>query len=174
MDDETVGEVVARGNVILKGYWRQPEETAKVIVDGWFHTGDLGYLDEDGFLFIVGRKKDMIISGGLNVYPREAEEIIYRYGSIAEAAVVGVPDDKWGEVAVAVIVPGPDGIDEPALAAACREHLASYKCPRAFLVHDEPLPRNTAGKVLKRLLRPWAEEQLRAPVTATTPEVPSA
>jgi fatty-acyl-CoA synthase len=179
LDDGTIadsgeGEILLRTPATMEGYYNRPDETAAAFADGWFHSGDLGRLDEAGYIEITGRKKDMIISGGLNVYPREAEEIIYRYGSIAEAAVVGVPDDKWGEVAVAVIVPGPDGIDEPALAAACREHLASYKCPRAFLVHDEPLPRNTAGKVLKRLLRPWAEEQLRAPVTATTPEVPSA
>jgi fatty-acyl-CoA synthase len=173
--DHGEGEILLRTPATMQGYYNRPEETAAAFADGWFHSGDLGRLDEDGYLEITGRKKDMIISGGLNVYPREAEEVIYRFGSIAEAAVVGVPDDRWGEVAVAVVVPGPDGIDEPGIMAACREQLASYKCPRAVLVHEEPLPRNASGKVLKRLLRPWAEEQLRVPVTSsTTPEVPSA
>jgi fatty-acyl-CoA synthase len=172
--DAGEGEILLRTPATMQGYYNRPEETAAAFADGWFHSGDLGRLDEDGYIEITGRKKDMIISGGLNVYPREAEEIIYRYGRISEAAVVGVPDEKWGEVAVAIVVPAADGIDGPAILAACREHLASYKCPRAVLVHDEPLPRNAAGKVLKRLLRPWAEEQLREPATSTTQEVPSA
>jgi acyl-CoA synthetase (AMP-forming)/AMP-acid ligase II len=179
LDDNSIadageGEILLRSPATMREYYNRPDETAAAFTDGWFHTGDLGRLDEDGYLEITGRKKDMIISGGLNVYPREAEEVIYRLEAISEAAVVGVPDERWGEVAVAVVVPGPGGVDASSIVATCREHLAGYKCPRAVLIHEDPLPRNTAGKVLKRLLRPWAVEQLREPVTSTPPEVPSA
>jgi long-chain acyl-CoA synthetase len=162
------GEILLRSPATMRGYHERPDETAAAFADGWFHTGDVGRLDEDGFLEITGRKKDMIISGGLNVYPREAEEVLYRIDAIAEAAVVGVPDEKWGEVAVAVVVPDPEGFEEEALLEACRERLASYKCPRVVLVHEDPLPRNPSGKVLKRELRPWAADQIQSP------EVPSA
>jgi acyl-CoA synthetase (AMP-forming)/AMP-acid ligase II len=162
------GEILLRTPATMVGYYNRPEETAAAFADGWFHTGDLGRVDADGFVEITGRKKDMIISGGLNVYPKEVEEVLYRQEGVAEAAVVGVPDEKWGEVAVAVVVPEPDGFDEDALLEACRERLASYKCPRAVLVHEDPLPRNPSGKILKRELRPWAADQIRSP------EVPSA
>ena len=176
LDDGTVaacgeGEILLRTPATMNGYYRRPEETEAAFEGGWLHTGDLGRLDEQGYVEITGRKKDMIISGGLNVYPKEAEEVIYRQGGITEAAVVGVPDERWGEVAVAVVVPGPDGVDEAALLAACKERLASYKCPRAVLIHEDPLPRNPSGKVLKRELRPWAAERVQ---TINTPEVPSA
>jgi fatty-acyl-CoA synthase len=177
-DDGTIadsgeGELLLRTPATMTGYYNRPDETAAAFADGWFHTGDLGRLDEDGYVEITGRKKDMIISGGLNVYPKEAEEVIYRQPGIAEAAVVGVPDAKWGEVAVAVVVPATEGFDEAALITACQERLAGYKCPRAVLVHDEPLPRNASGKVLKRVLRPWAAERMNVPAT-NPPEVPSA
>ncbi len=172
--DTGEGEILLRTPATMTGYYNRPDETAAAFADGWFHTGDLGRLDEQGYVEITGRKKDMIISGGLNVYPKEVEEVIYRLGGVAEAAVVGVPDDKWGEVAVAVVVPGPDGFSASDLLDACRERLASYKCPRAVLVHTEPLPRTPSGKVLKRELRPWAAEHLRVPVTTNPPEVPSA
>ena len=173
LDDGTIadsgeGEILLRTPATMVGYYNRPEETAAAFADGWFHTGDLGRVDEDGFVEITGRKKDMIISGGLNVYPKEAEEVIYRVPGVAEAAVVGVPDEKWGEVAVAVVVPDPEGFDEQALLEACRERLASYKCPRVVLVHEDPLPRNPSGKILKRELRPWAAQHINAP------EVPSA
>jgi fatty-acyl-CoA synthase len=171
--DTGEGEILLRSPATMREYYNRPDETAAAFADGWFHTGDVGKLDDEGFLEITGRKKDMIISGGLNVYPREAEEVLYRIEAIAEAAVVGVPDDKWGEVAVAVVVPAGE-VDEATVLETCRERLASYKCPRAVLIHDEPLPRTLSGKVLKRELRPWAEEQLRAPVPSTPPEVPSA
>jgi fatty-acyl-CoA synthase len=171
---EGEGEILLRTPATMQGYYNRPEETAAAFADGWLHTGDLGRLDADGFIEITGRKKDMIISGGLNVYPKEVEEILYRRPEVAEAAVVGVPDDKWGEVAVAVVVPGPDGVDPDALSDACRLHLATYKCPRAFLIHDDPLPRNPSGKILKRELRPWAAEQLNQPATIDSSEVPSA
>jgi acyl-CoA synthetase (AMP-forming)/AMP-acid ligase II len=169
--DTGEGEILLRSPATMREYYNRPDETAAAFADGWFHTGDVGKLDDQGFLEITGRKKDMIISGGLNVYPREAEEVLYRIDVIAEAAVVGVPDEKWGEVAVAVVVPAGE-VDEDAVLETCRERLASYKCPRAVLIHDEPLPRTLSGKVLKRELRPWAEEQLRTP--STPPEVPSA
>jgi acyl-CoA synthetase (AMP-forming)/AMP-acid ligase II len=172
--DSGEGEILLRTPATMVGYYNRPNETAAAFADGWFHTGDLGRLDEHGYVEITGRKKDMIISGGLNVYPKEVEEVIYRLDGITEAAVVGVPDDKWGEVAVAVVVPGPGGFSDSALLDACHEKLASYKCPRAVLVHPEPLPRTLSGKVLKRELRPWAAEQLRAPVTTNPPEVSSA
>ena len=173
LDDGTIadvgeGEILLRTPATMVGYYNRPEETAAAFADGWFHTGDLGRVDADGFVEITGRKKDMIISGGLNVYPKEVEEVLYRQPGIAEAAVVGVPDEKWGEVAVAVVVPDPEGFDEDSLLEACRERLASYKCPRAVLVHEDPLPRNPSGKILKRELRPWAADQIQSP------EVPSA
>jgi fatty-acyl-CoA synthase len=172
--DTGEGEILLRTPATMARYYNRPDETAAAFADGWFHTGDVGRLDEHGYVEITGRKKDMIISGGLNVYPKEVEEVIYRLDGVTEAAVVGIPDDKWGEVAVAVVVPGPDGFDDVALLEACREKLASYKCPRAVLVHHEPLPRTLSGKVLKRELRPWAAEQLRVPVTTNPPEVSSA
>jgi fatty-acyl-CoA synthase len=179
LDDGTIadageGEILLRTPATMVGYYNRPDETAAAFADGWFHTGDVGRLDEHGYVEITGRKKDMIISGGLNVYPKEVEEVIYRLDGVTEAAVVGVPDDKWGEVAVAVVVPGPGGFSDAALLDACREKLASYKCPRAVLAHPEPLPRTPSGKVLKRELRPWAAEQLRVPVPTNAPEVPSA
>ena len=176
LDDGTIadageGEILLRTPATMAGYYNRPAETAAAFADGWFHTGDLGRLDDQGYVEITGRKKDMIISGGLNVYPKEAEDVLYRDESVAEAAVVGVPHEKWGEVAVAVVVPGPEGVDEASLLAACRDRLASYKCPRGVLIHSEPLPRNPSGKVLKRELRPWAAERFH---TIDTPEVSSA
>jgi fatty-acyl-CoA synthase len=171
--DTGEGEILLRTPATMQGYYNRPEETVAAFADGWFHTGDVGRLDEDGFVEITGRKKDMIISGGLNVYPKEIEEVLYRQGGIAEAAVVGVPDERWGEIAVAVVVPA-QGFDDGALLDACRGQLASYKCPRAVLIHDDPLPRNASGKVLKRELRPWAADELQTQATLNTPEVPSA
>ncbi len=154
-----VGEIVARGANIMKGYWKQPEETARALRGGWFHTGDLARRDEDGYLYIVDRKKDMIVSGGENVYPREVEEVLYTHPAVLEAAVIGVPSERWGETVKAVVVlrpghdPGAAGVvDGAALIAYCRERLAHYKCPTSVdLV--AALPRNPSGKVLKRELR---------------------
>jgi fatty-acyl-CoA synthase len=164
LDDGTIadsgeGEILLRSPATTQAYHNRPEQTAEAFKDGWYHSGDLGRLDEDGYLTITGRKKDMIISGGLNVYPREAEEVIYRLPGIAEAAVVGVPDDRWGEIAVAVIVAEQPDMDPDLILSACREHLAGYKCPRAVLFREEPMPRNNSGKLLKRELRPWAAER---------------
>jgi acyl-CoA synthetase (AMP-forming)/AMP-acid ligase II len=152
------GEVLLRSYATMREYFGKPEETAEAFADGWLHTGDLGTVDEAGFLTITGRKKDMIISGGLNIYPREIEEVLYTLPGVLEASVVGVPDDRWGESAVAIVVG--DGVASDAVTQACKEQLASYKRPRAVLLREDPLPRNPTGKVLKRELRPWAVDRL--------------
>lgn len=154
------GEVLLRSAATMKEYINRAEETADAFADGWLHTGDLGDVDTDGFLTITGRKKDLIISGGLNIYPKEVEDVLYRLPGVVEASVVGVPDDRWGEQVVAVIVPGEVGFDAGELDALCRAELASFKRPRAVVLRHEPLPRNPSGKVLKRELRPWAQDQL--------------
>jgi len=146
------GEILVRGPQVMAGYWADDAATATAIVDGWLHTGDLGRLDDDGFLEIVDRKNDLIISGGLNVYPAEIERVLADFPDMAEVAVVGVPDPKWGEVPAA-IVRGTGPIDEAALVAHCRSLLADYKTPRHVVVVDEPLPRSMSGKVLRRELR---------------------
>src|SRR5215218_3160241 len=153
MDDETVGEVVARGNVILKGYWRQPEETAKVIVDGWFHTGDLATWDTERTINIVDRKKDVIITGGENVSSIEVEDALYKHPAVLEAAVIGVPSERWGETIKALVVlrEGKQAT-EPEIIAFCREHLAHFKAPTS-VDFVENLPRTATGKLQKFVLR---------------------
>ena len=148
-----VGEIVTRSNGVMKGYYNDPEATRKAMRGGWYHTGDLGRLDEEGFLYIVDRKKDMIITGAENVYPREVEEALYTHPDIAEAAVIGVPDAKWGEAikAVVVVKPGrPLGAEE--VIGYCRERIAGYKCPKT-VDFVEALPKSPVGKILKRVLR---------------------
>jgi long-chain acyl-CoA synthetase len=155
-----VGEVVVSGANIMKGYWNKAEQTASVIKDGGYWTGDLGYLDEAGYLFLVDRSKDMIVSGGENVYSTEVEDILYKYPGVLEAAVFGVPDDKWGEAVYAVVVPRAEATDvtAEALIAFCREHIGGYKVPKGIDIQLEPLPKSGPGKVLKRELRApfWA------------------
>ncbi|GAC1440855.1 MAG: long-chain fatty acid--CoA ligase [Mycobacteriales bacterium] len=150
---EQVGEIVIRGHNIMKGYYKNPEATAETMRGGWFHTGDLGYADDDGFLFIVDRKKDLVIRGGYNVYPREIEEVLYANPSIAEAAVIGKPDDKLGEEVVAVVTlkPGASVTPEEVI-AYCKERLAAYKYPREVRIVDA-LPMGPTGKILKKELR---------------------
>jgi fatty-acyl-CoA synthase len=148
------GEVVARGPNVMKGYWNKPEATAAAIdAAGWFHTGDVGYFDTDGFLYICDRVKDMIITGGENVYPAEVEAVLYAHPAIAEVAVLGQPDEKWGEavVCIAALKPG-QSLTLEALRAWATERLARYKLPSRLEV-IEALPRNPAGKVLKFELR---------------------
>ena len=144
----------------MKGYWNKAEQTAAVIKDGGYWTGDLGYLDEAGYLFLVDRSKDMIVSGGENVYSTEVEDILYKYPGVLEAAVFGVPDDKWGEAVYAVVVPRAEATDvtAEALIAFCREHIGGYKVPKGIDIQLEPLPKSGPGKVLKRELRApfWA------------------
>jgi len=156
------GEVLLCSPATMRGYWQRPEQTAEAFCGGWPHTGDLGVVDDEGFVTIIGRKKNMIISGGLNVYPEEIEEVIYRVDGIAEAAVVGMSDERWGEVAVAIVVPSRPGLDPAVIDRVCREPLATYRCPRRILLRDEPLPRNMSGKVLKHELRPLVVATLAA------------
>jgi len=148
-----VGEVIVRGYHIMKGYWKLPEATAEVLRDGWVHTGDLGYFDEGGFLFLVDRKRDVIISGAFNIYPKEIEDVIVTHPKVKEAAVIGVPDEKWGEAVKAVVVPK-EGveIDPEEIIEHCRQHLASFKKPKSVDFVKE-LPRNPYGKVQKTVLR---------------------
>lgn len=146
------GEIVVKGDQVLMGYWRNPEATTGSFFDsGWFRSGDVGRWDEDGYLYIVDRKKDMILTGGENVYPREVEEVLYQHPAVVEAAVIGAPDPKWGEKVVAVVCIRTEATAEE-LIAFCRERIASYKKPR-HVVFIEALPKNASGKVLKRELR---------------------
>jgi long-chain acyl-CoA synthetase len=149
-----VGEIVLRGANIMLGYHDNPEATAKAFAGGWFHTGDLGYLDSDGFLFIVDRIKDLIIRGGYNVYPREVEEVLYAHPAVAEAAVIGVPDPKLGEEVRAIVAVKPgQSVTEAELIEFVKERAAAYKYPRTIEFRDS-LPKNATGKILKKELRP--------------------
>jgi fatty-acyl-CoA synthase len=154
------GELLIRSLSSMRGYLNQPEQTAEAFRDGWLHTGDLVELDDEGFITVVGRTKDMIISGGLNVYPKEIEDILHRLPGVAEAAVVGIPDERFGETALAVIVTDGSPFDQESVYAVCGEQLASYKRPRMVLVREEPLPRSANSKLLKREIRAWAAAQL--------------
>lgn len=148
-----VGEFIIKGESIMKEYYKKPEETAKTIKDGWLYTGDLATIDEDGYITLVDRKKDMIISGGENVYSIEVEEVLYEHPAVLEAAIIGLPDEVWGEAVCAVIVPKQDAIvDEQELKNFCRQKLAGYKVPRKIFI-EEALPRNASGKILKYQLR---------------------
>jgi len=149
-----IGEVAVRGANIMQGYWNKPEQTAAVLRDGWYYTGDLGHMHERGYVFLVDRAKDMIVSGGENVYCTEVEEILYKHPAVLEAAVFGVPDEHWGEAVHAVVVPRPEHeVDAAALIAFCREYIAGYKIPKGIDFQDNPLPKSGPGKVLKRELR---------------------
>jgi fatty-acyl-CoA synthase len=150
---DEVGELWTRGPNITPGYWNRPDATADAFVDGWLRTGDAARTDDEGFIYIVDRWKDMYISGGENVYPAEVENTVYQLPQIAEAAVVGVPDPKWGESGVAVVVlkEGAE-LDQATLIAHCVQRLAKFKVPARMYVVDA-LPRNATGKVLKRELR---------------------
>jgi long-chain acyl-CoA synthetase len=158
LPDGEVGEVIVRSSQVMAGYWRQPGETATAITaDGFFRTGDAGYL-RDGFLYLHDRIKDMIVSGGENIYPAEIENVLARHPSVADAAVIGVPSERWGETPLALVVAAPGAaVDPDGLIAFCRENLARYKCPTAVTVVDS-LPRNPSGKLLKREMREpyWA------------------
>ena len=156
----TVGEVAIRGDNVMAGYWNKPDATAAALAGGWYHSGDLGYMDDRGFLYLVDRAKDMIVTGAENVYSVEVEEALYRHESVLEAAVFGIPDERWGEAVHAVVVPRAD-VDEAELLAHCRALIASYKVPKRIELRDEPLPKSGAGKVLKRELRApyWAGQE---------------
>ena len=148
-----VGEIALRGPKVFKGYWKNPEATAEVLKNGWFLTGDIGYLDEDGYLYLVDRKKDMIISGGENIASLEVERVIYEVSKVLEVAVVGIPDHRWGEVPVAfVVLKSGENMTEGELIDFCRSKLAKFKVPKEVIFIGQ-LPRNPSGKVLKRELR---------------------
>ena len=153
-----VGEVVTRGQLLMKGYWKRPDLTEKTIVDGWLHTGDLGYIDAEGFVYLVDRKNDMIISGGSNVYPREVEDVLNAHPAVREAAVVGIPDDTWGEVVHAVVACRSETTPEDVMAFVA-ERLPSYKKPRSVVIWPE-LPKSPAGKILRRTVREQEIERL--------------
>jgi len=148
-----VGEIIARSEAMMKEYWLMTEETAKKLKNGWLHTGDLGRMDEEGYVYIVERKNDLIISGGVNIYPREVEEVLYRHPAISEASVVGIPDEHWGEVVKAVVVLS-DGAQttESEIKEFCGQHLAGYKKPKTVDFWKE-LPKSPQGKVLKKEIR---------------------
>ncbi|MGR9091810.1 MAG: class I adenylate-forming enzyme family protein [Gammaproteobacteria bacterium] len=150
-----VGEVVARGPNVMLGYWNKAEQTAAVLKDGAYWTGDLGYFDEDGYLFLVDRSKDMIVTGGENVYCTEVEEALFKHPAVLEAAAFGVPDEKWGEAVHAVVVPraGHGDVDPADIIEFCRSQIAGYKVPKAIDIRAEPLPKSGPGKILKRDLR---------------------
>jgi len=148
-----VGEMMVKGPGLFKGYWRMPEATKAAFKDGWFFTGDMGYVNEDGYMFIVDRKKDMIICGGYNVYPREIEEMLFTHPAVLEAAVIGVNDSEKGEIPKAFIVPKPgSNVTADEIKAFCKERMAAYKAPREVEIIKE-LPKNPTGKILKRELK---------------------
>lgn len=150
--DGELGEIVLRGPNILKGYFNNPDATAKAFANGWFHTGDIGYRDADGFFYIADRKSDMIIRGGENIYPREIDDLLYTHPAVAAAAAIGVPDELYGEeVAAFVVLKNGHNTTAEGLIEFCREHLADFKCPKS--VHFvEDIPKGPTGKLLKREL----------------------
>ena len=156
------GEICVKSDQVMKEYWRNPEATKETLIDGWLHTGDMGYREEDGYVYLVDRKKDMIISGGFNIYPREVEDALYMLDEVLEAAVIGIPDEKWGETVKAfVVLKEGKNISAKDVIAHCKEQLASYKKPTSVDFIDE-LPKNANGKILKKDLKaPYWEDQWR-------------
>jgi long-chain acyl-CoA synthetase len=150
----TVGEIVARGDNVMMGYWERPEETAKAVIDGWMHTGDGGYMDDDGFIYVVDRVKDMIISGGENIYSVEVENALAQHPAVLQCAVIGIPHEHWGEQVHAVVVSRSGAkVSAGELIEFCKTLIAGYKCPRSVEISENPLPLSGAGKILKRELR---------------------
>jgi len=149
-----IGQLVVRGDNVMLGYWNRPAETATALEDGWMHTGDLAHMDENGHIYVVERLKDMIITGGENVYPAEVEQVVHQLPDVLECAVIGLPDDKWGERVHAVVrrVTG-STLTAPEIISHCREHLGGYKCPRGVTFRDEPMPLTGASKIRKNVLR---------------------
>lgn len=149
-----VGEIICRAPNVMQGYWKMPEQTEKTLKNGWLHTGDAAYMDDDGYIYISDRLKDMIISGGENVYSTEVENAVYQHPAVAQCAVIGIPDDKWGEKVHAIVVKK-EGVDCTAedIMSHCRSLIADFKCPRSVDFYGEPLPLSGAGKILKTELR---------------------
>jgi long-chain acyl-CoA synthetase len=158
-----VGEIVVRGDIVMMGYWDCPEETKKAVVDGWMHTGDGGYMDEDAYVYIVDRIKDMIVTGGENVYSAEVENCVALHPAVAQCAVIGIPDERWGEAVHAVVMRKSGAVvTEAEIIEFCRASIAHYKCPRSVKIQDAMLPLSGAGKILKRELRkPYWEAKQR-------------
>lgn len=156
-----LGEIAVRGPQIMKGYWKKPEETAAVIKDGWLLTGDIGYMDEEGYFYIVDRKKDMIIAGGFNIYPREIEEVLYEHEKVQEVVVAGIPDPYRGETVKAYIVlkEGEEATEQE-FDEFARKHMAAYKIPRIYEFRQE-LPKTAVGKILRRSLVEEEKEKLK-------------
>ena len=157
------GEIVARGPQLMRGYWRRPEATAETLKDGWLHTGDVGMVDAEGYLYILDRLKDVVVTGGLKVYPQMVEQVLQAHPSVLDVAVIGVPDERWGESVRAIVVPrSGTAISEPELIRFCRERLGGFQCPRG-VTFVEALPRTATGKVLKRALREayWEGQERR-------------
>ncbi len=150
-----IGEVVVRGPNVMLGYWRKQEQTEAVLKEGAYWTGDLGYMDSGGYVYLVDRSKDMIVSGGENVYCTEVEEVLYKHPAVLEAAAFGVPDEQWGEAVHAVVVPRAEqsNVDPQEIIGFCKEHIAGYKVPKGIDIRQDPLPKSGPGKVLKRELR---------------------
>ena len=157
-----VGEIVIKSDMVMKGYWNRPDATEDAIRDGYFYTGDAGYFDEEGFLYIHDRVKDMIVSGGENVYPAEVENALFGHPDVADVAVIGVPDERWGEAVKALVVPKPGTSPDPAaIIAYARERIAAYKAPKT-VDFIEVMPRNPSGKILRKDLRePFWKGQAR-------------
>jgi len=156
------GELVARGANVMRGYWNDPQDTALAFRNGMFRTGDVGYQDSDGYFYILDRLKDMIVTGGENVYSGEVEAVIYKHPAVREVAVFGIPDPQWGELVMACVVLKPGmALSANDLTAHCRQFLANYKIPHRFDFSDTELPKNGSGKILKRTLRErfWAHEE---------------
>ena len=154
-----VGEIVVRGPNVMAGYWKRPQETAEALRDGWMHTGDIARMDADGFVYIVDRAKDMIISGGENVFTTEVENALYEHPAVLEAAVIGIPSERWGEAVHAIVVLRPgETASEADLVSFCHGKIAGYKCPKSVDFRTEPLPKSGPGKILKTELRKpfWA------------------
>lgn len=160
--DEQIGEIALRADCVMKGYWNKTEATEEAFKNGWYHTGDLGKRDSDGYYYLLDRKKELIITGGANVYPREVEEVLLLHPEVLEVAVIGVPDRLWGESVMAVVRPRPGGMpSEQELLDLCRDHLSGYKKPR-FVRFTDDLPKNGYGKILKRELRAAIVAELEA------------
>jgi acyl-CoA synthetase (AMP-forming)/AMP-acid ligase II len=147
------GELVTKGPHMMEGYWRRPEETKKTIVDGWLYTGDMAEIDEDGFIYLVDRKKDMIISGGMNIYSAEVEQALSQHSAVNEVIVIGLPDEKWGEIVCGVVVTAPgQEVSEDELIQFCGPRLSAYKKPKKIEFVDH-IPRTTVGKLDKKVVR---------------------
>ena len=164
-DNAAIGEIMVKSPMSMARYWRNPDATARTIQDGWLHTGDLGRMDKDGYLTILDRKNDMIVTGGENVYPREVEDVLLQDEHVAEVAVFDLPDDRWVQKVVAAVVPRGASLDVEALLARVKRTLAGYKCPKQIFLTDS-LPKNAAGKVLRKVLRETYRERVRGEATS--------